>query len=200
MSRAPASRAVSLLVLSAGVSTPSSSRQLADLLAGAVRGALGREGLDVAVRTIDLRDLAHDATDMLLTRTATPALQDAAESVREADAIIAVTPIFNTGPSGLAKTFVDALDPALWRGTPVLLGATAGSTRHALALEYSIRPIFVALRAQAVPTAVFATSVELAAARTARPGVRDEIGERADRAADELAALLASHDAQQARR
>ena len=41
-------------------------------------------------------------------------------------------------------------------GKPVLIGATGGTARHSLALEYALRPLFSYLRTVVVPTAVYA--------------------------------------------
>lgn len=189
---------VSLVVLSAGLSTPSSTRLLADMLSSAARSAIGAEGRAVSVETVELRDHARDLTDLLLSRVPSPRLTEVIATIRDADAIIAVTPIFNTGPSGLFKTLIDAIDPEIWRGRPVLLGATAGTARHSLSLEYAIRPMFVYLKAQIVPTAVFAASSDFGGASAAEAG-EIPLAARARRAGAELAALLTSRAADRAR-
>jgi FMN reductase len=101
-----------------------------------------------------------------------------------ADAVIAVTPIFSASYSGLFKTFFDVLDKDALVGTPVLMGATAGTARHSLALEHALRPLFAYLRATVVPTAVFAASEDWA-------GGDGGLADRVDRAAGELADLVA---------
>lgn len=194
----PTPGAVSVVVLSAGLSTPSSTRMLADMLSGAAEAAISAEGRPVAVRTFELRDHARDLTDLLLSRVASDRLSGLISAIAEADAVIAVTPIFNTGPSGLFKTLIDALDPAIWRGRPVLLGATAGTARHSLSLEYAIRPMFVYLAAQIVPTAVFAASGDFGAVSSTEAG-EQPLAARARRAGAELAALLTSRAADRAR-
>ena len=133
---------IRLLALTAGLSTPSSTRMLADQLARESAAALGRGGAEVEVSTVELREYAHDLTDALLTRFPSERLSMVIEQVRAADAVIAVTPIFNVGPAGLFKTFFDALDIELWKDKPVLVGATAGTARHSLAIDYAIRPMF----------------------------------------------------------
>lgn len=178
-----------LLVLSAGLSTPSSTRMLADQLVRSARRALEAAGHPVQERTIELREVAHDATDALLTHFPNERFGDLNSAIREADAVIAVTPVFNTGPSGLFKIVIDALDTELWRGKPVLLGATAGTARHSLTLEYGIRPIFQYLKAEVVPTGVFAASGDFGTA-TVSEADGAPLASRADRAGAELAALL----------
>lgn len=147
-----------IAVVAAGLSNPSSTRMLADRLAAATIAQLAERGIDATVDTIELRDLAHDVTNNLLTGFAPPALESAINTVVSADALIAVTPIFSTSYSGLFKSFVDVLDPDALTGMPVLIGANAGTARHSLAIDYAIRPLFAYLHAEAVPTGVFAAS------------------------------------------
>lgn len=178
-----------ILALTAGLSTPSSTRMLTDQLSREAAAALGRHGAEVEVRTVELREYAHDITDALLTRFTNERLSMVIEQVRAADAVIAVTPVFNVGPSGLFKMFFDAVDIELWKGKPVLLGATAGTARHSLAIDYAIRPMFGYLKAEVVPTAVFAASADFGADTE---GQADEqpLTARVRRAAAELATML----------
>ncbi len=140
-----------IAVVSAGLSTPSSTRLLADRLADAVSAALVARGEQVEVEAVELRPLAHALADNLLTGFATGALADAVETVRRADALVAVTPVFSASYSGLFKTFFDVLEPGTLDGTPVLLGATAGTARHSLVLDHAMRPLFSYLRAVPMP-------------------------------------------------
>ena len=178
-----------ILALSAGLSTPSSTRMLADQLTREASAALGADGTAVEVTTIELREYAHDLTDALLTRFPSERLSMVIEQVRAADAVIAVTPIFNVGPAGLFKTFFDALDIELWKDKPVLVGATAGTARHSLAIDYALRPMFGYLKADLVPTSVFAASADFGADTE---GQADEqpLAVRVRRAAGELATML----------
>ena len=102
-------RTYRLLALTAGLSTPSSTRMLADQLSRESAAALRRSGTEVEVTTVELREYAHDLTDALLTRFPSERLARVIEQVRSADAVIAVTPIFNVGPAGLFKVFFDGL-------------------------------------------------------------------------------------------
>jgi FMN reductase len=147
-----------IVVVSAGLSTPSSTRQLADRLAAESAGILAERGVEVEVRTFELRDLAHDITNNLLLGFAPPKLEEALDAVASADGLIAVTPIFTTSYAGLFKSFVDVIDPQALTDLPVLLGATGGTPRHSLAIDYAIRPLFTYLHAIPVPTGVFAAT------------------------------------------
>lgn len=171
-----------LVVVSAGLAEPSSSRLLADQLTDAVRAQVSARGEDVTVDVIEVRDLARDlATMMTSGGMPTPGLSRVRDLVSAADGLIAVTPVFTASYSGLFKMFVDALDPDALNGMPVLIGATAGTPRHSLVLEHAMRPLFSYLRAVVVPTGVFAATEDFGDS-----GLDARIG----RAAAELASLL----------
>jgi len=182
-------RTYRLLALTAGLSTPSSTRMLADQLTRESAAALSRSGAEVEVTTVELREYAHDLTDALLTRFPSERLARVIEQVRSADAVIAVTPIFNVGPAGLFKIWFDAVDMELWKGKPVLLGATAGTARHSLAIDFAIRPMFSYLKAEIVPTAVFAASADFGA-DTQGQADGQPLAMRVHRAATELATMV----------
>jgi FMN reductase len=183
-----------IVVVSAGLSVPSSTRILADSLASATVRALSPvvdEGLsgdrletarpDLTV--IELRDLAHAITDNVLTGFPAGALADAVRRVAVADAVIAVSPVYTGSYSGLFKMFLDVLEDGTLEGKPVLIAATAGTARHSLMLEFAMRPLFAYLRADVVPTAVFAASEDFGAG-TVTGG---SLSARIERAAGELA-------------
>lgn len=179
-----------IAVVSAGLSNPSSTRMLADRLASATVADLRERGVEATVDVIELRDLAHDITNNLLTGFAPPALDDAIRRVSGADGLIAVTPIFSTSYSGLFKSFIDVIDPDALVGMPVLIGANAGTARHSLAIDYAIRPLFAYLHAETVPTGVFAASSDWGSqADDVKP-----LGSRVERGARELAEAIAARE------
>ncbi|HEY0216346.1 MAG TPA: FMN reductase [Cellulomonas sp.] len=178
-----------IVAVSAGLGQPSSTRLLADRLAEATAAGLTAAGDHVEVRTVELRDHAHDIVNAMLTGVPGPALAEVLDLVTGADALIAVTPLFTTTYSGLFKSFVDVLDKDSLVGLPVLLGATGGTARHSLALEYSIRPLFTYLRADVATTSVFAATEDWAAGgTTAEPTA---LPARIRRAGTELARTVA---------
>jgi FMN reductase len=180
-----------IVVVTAGLSQPSATRLLADRLADATTRALGSRGSTAEVKVLELRDLGHDLVDNLLTGFPSPALRSALDSVAGADGVIAVTPIFSASYSGLFKTFFDVLEADALSGTPVLMGATAGTTRHSLALEHALRPMFAYLHAVVVPTGVFAAAEDWG---TGDSAAARGLAERIDRAAGELAALVLARE------
>lgn len=174
-----------IVVVSAGLGRPSSTRLLGDLLATAAGDALLEAGLEADTDVIELRELAHDLTNTLLTGFPTGSVGGALERLASADAVIAVTPVFQGSYSGLFKTFFDVVERETLRGTPVLLAATGGTARHSLVLEYAMRPLFAHLGASVVSTAVFAASEDWGTAGAAGQG----LAARVQRAGTELAAL-----------
>jgi FMN reductase len=172
-----------IAVVSAGLAQPSSTRQLADKLAAATaRGwPAGTE-----IVTIELRELAHDIVNNLLTGFPGPALGQAIGQVLRADGLIAVTPLYSGSYNGLFKSFFDVLDADALAGKPVLIAATGGTARHALALEHALRPLFSYLRAVTVPTAVFAATEDWGRAGRADGALTARI----ERAGAELATAI----------
>ncbi|MFF1681071.1 FMN reductase [Streptomyces sp. NPDC058256] len=168
-----------LVVVSAGLSVPSSTRLLADRLAAAT---VGETSADVQV--VELRDLAVEIAHNFTSGFPGPALASAIDAVRAADGLVVVTPVFSASYSGLFKSFFDVLsvsDQDALAGKPVLIAATGGSARHSLVLEHALRPLFAYLRAVVVPTAVYAASEDWGA---------EGLASRIDRAAGELAGLM----------
>lgn len=181
-----------LTVVSAGLSVPSSTRLLAERLAAAARTALDTRGLSSTVEVVELREYARELADNLLTGFPNAHLRSAVDSVVGADGLIAVTPVFSASYSGLFKSFFDVIDKDALTGKPVLLGATAGTARHSLALEHAMRPLFAYLHATSVPTAVFAASQDWASGDDSGPGeAGGALAQRVERAAGELADLMA---------
>lgn len=179
-----------LAVISAGLSQPSSSRMLADKLAVATVDRLREQGIDTEVQAFDLRDVAQDIMNNMLTGFPSPKLEAVIEAVTNADGLVAVTPIFTTSYSGLYKSFFDVIDNRSLTDMPVLIGATAGTARHSLALDYAIRPMFTYLHAVVLPTSVFAASEDWGSGE----GRIQTLPDRISRAAGELAALVAESD------
>ncbi|MFE4972534.1 FMN reductase [Kitasatospora sp. NPDC056651] len=180
--------AYKLVVVSAGLSKPSSTRLLADRLTESTVRRLAQEGREVDVTVVELRDLAVEIANNFVTGFPGAGLRAAIEAVSEADALIAVTPVFKASYSGLFKSFFDVIDDDVLTGKPVLIAATGGTPRHSLVLDHAVRPLFGYLRAVVPPTGVYAATDDWGAAGDGRT---DGLPRRIDRAAGELAALLA---------
>ncbi|MFE9854941.1 FMN reductase [Streptomyces sp. NPDC005780] len=148
-----------IVAVAAGLSSPSSTRLLADRLAAATRERL-ETGQDrpVEVRVIELRDLAVDIAGNLVSGFPSAELEEAIGAVTGADGLIAVSPVFTASYSGLFKSFFDLVENTALTGKPVVVAATGGTARHSLVLEHAMRPLFAYLRAVTLPTSVYAAS------------------------------------------
>jgi FMN reductase len=170
-----------VIVISAGTGEPSSTRMLGDRVAQRTLELLRETGTPAVAGVMELAPLAVDIASAAVAGFPSEALQTAIERVASADAIIAATPVYKAGISGLFKSFIDVLDDDLLIAKPVLLAATAGSTRHALVVDEQMRPLFAYLRALTLPTSVFAGPDDWGAT---------ELGDRIQRSATELALLV----------
>ncbi|MEU4062906.1 FMN reductase [Streptomyces wedmorensis] len=178
-----------LTVVSAGLSTPSSTRLLADRLAESARDELAARARAASTDVVELRELAGDIANHLVTGFPPPRLGSAIDAVTAADGLIVVTPVFAASYSGLFKSFFDVMDPDALTGKPALIAATGGTARHSLVLEHAVRPLFAYLRAVVVPTAVFAASEDWG---SGGDEYTDGLPGRVRRAGVELAALMAA--------
>ncbi len=179
----------SLVVVSAGLGQPSSTRLLADRLVAATERHLRDAGVDPRVEVVELRDHAQDLTNHLLTGFPSPKLQAAIDGVLGADGLIAVSPIFSASFSGLFKLFFDIVERDGLAGMPTLIGATGGTARHSLALEHALRPLFAYLNAATVATGVYAAADDWGSAGIPADG---SLVKRIDRAGRELASAIAA--------
>jgi FMN reductase len=179
-----------VVVVTAGTSDPSSTRLLADRVARRVAELAGRRGSDVAIRVVDLRELAGEITTAMVSQLVGPKLEKAVAALGEADGIVASTPVYKAGASGLFTAFFQVLDNDLLIAKPVVLAATAGTARHALVVDEQMRSMFAYLRTTVVPTSLFAAPEDW----------RDPaLNTRIDRAALELFLLMDSGFARQIR-
>jgi FMN reductase len=183
----------SLVVVSAGLSQPSTTRLLADRLSAAVDRHLRDAGVEPNIDVIELRDHAQDLTNNLLTGFPSPRLQATIDTVLGADGLIAVSPIFSASYSGLFKMFFDVVDRDGLAGKPSLIAATGGTPRHSLAIEHALRPLFAYLNAAVVATGVYAAAEDWGGGGVTADG---SLVERIDRAAGELAAAMVAREPQ----
>jgi len=172
-----------IVVVNAGVSDPSSTRLLADRATQRVASLAAERGHDVAVQTIDLREVLPELPAALSSQLLGPKFQAAVGALAQADTIVAATPVYKAGASGLFTSFFQVLDNDLLIGKPVILAATAGTARHALVVDEELRALFAYLRTLPVPTGLFASTEDW----------NDKaLGERIDRAAFEAGLLMES--------
>jgi FMN reductase len=159
----------------------------ADRVAGRVTALAAGRREQVTVSVVNLREIATEVSTALVSQLAGPGLEKAVAALGQADGIVAATPVYMAGASGLFTSFFDVLDKDLIIAKPVVLAATAGTARHALVVDEQMRALFAYLRALSVPTSLFAAPEDWSDA---------SLGQRIDRAALELLFLMESGFAQ----
>jgi FMN reductase len=170
-----------LVVVTAGTGNPSSTRRLGDRIAQKTLDLLEQAGAPATASVIELGPLAVDIARAAVAGFPGAEVQAAIDRLAAADAIVAATPVYKAGISGVFKSFVDVLDDDLLVAKPVLLAATGGTPRHALVVDDQMRPLFAYMRALALPTSVYAAPDDWGTT---------ELGTRIERAAAELAVMV----------
>ena len=107
---------------------------------------------------INLRGLAHQLVDSMLTGVPSDELDEVYAKLRTSDAVILAAPVYNAAPIGLLTMFLQLFPEAGLRGIPVLLASTGGTARHSRAMDQHIRPVVAYLKGLALPTTVFAAT------------------------------------------
>ena len=174
---------LSLVVVNAGVSDPSSTKLLADRASARVRALGQARGREISTTVIDLRELLPELPAALASQHFGEGFKRAIAALVDADGLIAAAPVYKAGASALFTSFFQVLDNDLLIGKPVILAATAGTARHALVVDGEMRSLFAYMRTLTVPTSLFAATEDW----------QDKaLTTRIDRAAFELVLLMES--------
>lgn len=174
---------ITVAVINAGVSDPSSTRLLVDRISQQTLDILRDQGLPATVSMIDLAPIAVDIAQSTVSGFPNANVQAAIDRLAAAGAIVAGTPVYKAGISGLFKSFADLVDDDLLIAKPVILAVTGGTARHAMVVDDHLRPLFAFLRAIPVPTSIYAAPEDWGS---------PDLSRRIARAATELAALVRS--------
>ncbi|MGO9543957.1 MAG: NAD(P)H-dependent oxidoreductase [Rhodomicrobium sp.] len=121
-----------------------------------VQTAIERIGASAGAQTrlVDLGELVPDL-GIRSRAEASGRVEEALRLVESADLLIVGSPVYKGSYTGLLKHLIDLINYPSLLGTPVGLLATGGSDRHALVVEYQLRPLFAFFGAKTLPTAVF---------------------------------------------
>ena len=118
---------------------------------------LRQQGVEVTAYT--LHDF--DAEDLLYANFNSPAIKAFAEQLAQADGLLISTPVYKASFSGALKTLLDLLPERALDHKVVLPLATGGSVGHMLAVDYALKPVLAALKAQEVLHGVFADDSQI---------------------------------------
>ena len=99
--------------------------------------------------------------DLLYARFDSPALQTLTEQLATADGIIIATPVYKASYSGGLKTLLDLLPERALDNKVVLPLASGGTIAHMLAVDYALKPVLNALKAQEILHGVFADDSQI---------------------------------------
>ena len=167
--------------LSGNITSPSKTRAL-------VNTALQLSSAQLNARS-SLFEIADFGEDLGRARRATDLegqAQRNLETLLTADALVIATPIFKGSYPGLFKHLIDLIDPAALVRKPVLIAATGGGEKHALAVEHQLRPLFAFFEARVLSTAVHVSDRDFTDGHlTSEPALN-----RLARAVDEFATIF----------
>lgn len=162
---------------------PSKSRSVAEAIGAGVRAQL-----DVDVAVYDVFDAGPGLGAAFHRNQLTPDAAAIIQAVEQADAIIAVSPVYKGSYTGLFKHLFDFVDQEALVNKPVVVGATGGGHRHALIVEHQLRPLFGFFSSLVVPTSVYVSDHEFLGGRI----VESAVLQRIELASTQLALLLAA--------
>ncbi|MDN6521124.1 MAG: FMN reductase [Yaniella sp.] len=183
-----------IAVVAAGLSDPSSTSLLGKQLADATADALSQRGYRPEMHQFELREVATDIADSLVTSSRSERLDEIIKEVEQADGIIAVSPVFKASYSGLFKSFWDLVDNDALTGVPIQLGATGGSPRQSFGIDTPMRPLFSYLRMRVMPTVVYAATEDWGTAKTDSNSNEAYLSRRIVRAGDDLTDVVTRLD------
>lgn len=145
-----------MLVVTLGGSP--SQRSRSGVLLDKTRQWLQQQGVEVV--SYQIRDFP--AEDLLHARFDSPRVIDLLQQVANADGLVIATPVYKASFSGALKTVLDLLPERALAHKVVLPMATGGSIAHMLAVDYALKPVLSALKAQELLHGIFAEDSQIA--------------------------------------
>ncbi|PKM30705.1 MAG: NADPH-dependent FMN reductase [Gammaproteobacteria bacterium HGW-Gammaproteobacteria-11] len=153
------------------------------------RGKLQKQGVEVA--QFHIRHF--NAEDLLYARFDSPQVVELAEQVNRADGLLIATPVYKASFSGALKVLLDLLPERALAHKVVLPIATGGSHAHMLAVDYALKPVLGALKAQEMLQGVFAEDSQI---QYGEPAVLEaNLKARLDEAVEHFVSALARRPA-----
>lgn len=164
------------------------ARSRTEVLLDHVRRRL--EAQQVEVSLLRVRDFP--AEDLLHARFDSPAVQQLQAVVASADGLVVGTPVYKASFTGALKVLLDLLPERALAHKVVLPLASGGSPAHLLAVDYALKPVLAALKAQEMLSGVFAVDQQIAYPEGGEPAqLNEELRERLDESVEQLLAALA---------
>ena len=142
--------------------------------------------IDARLTVYDLIDIGPGLGAAFIRSELSDQALEAVEAIEQANALIAVSPVYKGSFTGLFKHLFDFVSPDTLFNKPVVIGATGGGHQHGLMVEHQLRPLFGFFSALTVPTAVYASESEF----VDRVAIDPALLERIEQASAQLALLL----------
>jgi FMN reductase len=114
------------------------------------------------VEVVSYRIQDFNAEELLHARFDSPQIQALQAHVAAADGLLIATPVYKASFSGALKVLLDLLPERALEHKVLLPFSTGGSSAHMLAVDYALRPVLTALKAQEVQHGVFADDSQIA--------------------------------------
>lgn len=137
-----------IVLVSGSPSLVSRSQAVANFVAKLLK----REG-NHTVQQINVRDFPPQ--DLLHAKFDSPAIQHTLAVISNADAVVAVSPVYKASYTGIIKSFFDLLPEKALANKTILPIANGGTGAHLLAIEYAFKPLFSVLGATDIVDGVF---------------------------------------------
>ncbi|MFJ7882624.1 NADPH-dependent FMN reductase [Pseudomonas sp. NPDC096917] len=135
-----------------------SQRSRSGVLLDRAKQWLNQQGVEVV--SYQVRDFP--AEDLLHARFDSPKIIDLLQQIERADGLVIATPVYKASFSGALKTVLDLLPERALSHKVVLPIATGGSIAHMLAVDYALKPVLSALKAQEMLHGIFAEDSQIA--------------------------------------
>jgi FMN reductase len=163
-------RTPKIVAVSGGLQRPSRTLALVQHLLEGLADAY-----PVDTRLIELGELVPQFGAVLQRAQLPPAVESVLREIETADLLLVASPIYRGTYTGLFKHLFDFVHHEALIDVPVLLAATGGSDRHALAIDHQLRPLFSFFQAHTLPIGVYATDKEFDNYRVASDALQARI-------------------------
>jgi len=144
-----------IVAVSGGLQRPSRTLALVEQLLESFTDALPAQ-----VRLVELGEIAPRFGSVLQRAKLPTDIEQVLRDIETADLLLVASPIFRGTYTGLFKHLFDFVHQDALIDVPVLLAATGGSDRHALAIDHQLRPLFAFFQANTLPIGVYGTDKE----------------------------------------
>jgi FMN reductase len=148
-------KTLKVVAISGGLQRPSRTLALVEQLLEGLT-----EALPLNVRLHELGELVPKFGSVLQRNRLPAEVEAVLRDIETADLLVVASPIYRGSYTGLFKHLFDFVHHESLIDVPVLLAATGGSDRHALAIDHQLRPLFSFFQAHTLPIGVYATDRE----------------------------------------